>query len=388
MITREQIRELAQFQSAVGECAVSFYFQPQTPQNKSHREEAILAKDLVRNAQKTYANNGSKAALRADLDRILELAENLHGNQAHAKAVFASQQHGLWREFDLPAQVPGTQLIVKPHFYLKPLAILLGAQPKLCVALVDRHRARFFDLRIDELQEREGLFGTLPHRGRGDGYSGYEGGHAERRVDQEALRHYRNIADRLKGDLDLKVWERVIVGCADTTWRDLESQLHTYVKQRLLGRFPIDLSARPEEIKTAAARTFRESLRVRRQELLAEVIDEARSNGRGALGLRRVLRAMELGEVQTLLVGETFHAGAVRCEACSHLDSHMTPVCVVCGRKTSELEDVSDAIIASAIRRDIEMHYVAPSPDFEKVGNIAALLRFRSDQSTATKLAS
>ena len=51
MITREDIRELAQFQSENGEgCALSFYFQPQTPQNKSHKEEAILAKDLVRNA--------------------------------------------------------------------------------------------------------------------------------------------------------------------------------------------------------------------------------------------------------------------------------------------------------------------------------------------------
>jgi peptide subunit release factor 1 (eRF1) len=388
MITREQIRELAQFQSAVGECAVSFYFQPQTPQNKSHREEAILAKDLVRSAQKTYANNGSKAALRADLDRILELAENLHGNQAHAKAVFASHAHGLWREFDLPPQMPGTQLIVKPHFYLKPLAVLLGAQPKLSVALVDRHRARFFDLRVDELREREGLFGTLSHRGRGDGFAGYQGGRAERSVDQEALRHFRNVADRLKTDLDLKVWERLIVGCADQTWKELESQLHTYVKQRLLGRFPIDLSARPEEIKSAASRTFREFLQTRRQELLNEVVDEARSNGRGALGLRRVLRAMEMGEVQTLLVGETFRAGAARCDACGHLDSHMTPICVVCGKKTSELEDVSDAVIASAIRRDIEMHYVAPSPEFEKVGNIAALLRFRSDQTTATKLAS
>jgi len=37
MITREEIRQLAQFESPAG-CAVSFYFQPQTPQNKSHRE--------------------------------------------------------------------------------------------------------------------------------------------------------------------------------------------------------------------------------------------------------------------------------------------------------------------------------------------------------------
>lgn len=388
MITREQVRELAQFQSAVGECAVSFYFQPQTPQNKSHREEAILAKDLVRNAQKTFAANGSKAAVRADLDRILELAGNLHGNQAHAKAVFASHTHGLWREFDLPPQVPGTQLVVKEHFHLKPLAMLLGAQPKLCIALVDRHRARFLDLRLEELKEREGIFGTLPHRGRGDGFAGYQGGHAERSVDQEALRHFRNVGDRLKADLDMKVWERLIIGCGDTTWKDLESQLHTYVRQRLLGRFPIDLSARPEEIKAAAIRTFRESLQVRRQELLAEVVNEARSNGRGALGLRRVLRAMEMGEVQSILLGENFAAGAVRCTSCGHLDSHMTPYCVVCGHRATELDDVSDAIIAAAIRRDTEVHYVAPSPEFEKVGNIAALLRFRSDQNTGAKLAS
>ena len=49
MITREEIRRLAQVQSTEGG-AISFYFQPQTPQNKSHREEAILVKDLVRDA--------------------------------------------------------------------------------------------------------------------------------------------------------------------------------------------------------------------------------------------------------------------------------------------------------------------------------------------------
>ena len=50
MITREDIRELAAFQSNGDGCALSFYFQPRTPQNRSHKEEAILAKDLVRQA--------------------------------------------------------------------------------------------------------------------------------------------------------------------------------------------------------------------------------------------------------------------------------------------------------------------------------------------------
>jgi hypothetical protein len=50
MITREEIRELAEFQGDDADCAISFYFQAAPPSNKSHREQTILAKDLVRQA--------------------------------------------------------------------------------------------------------------------------------------------------------------------------------------------------------------------------------------------------------------------------------------------------------------------------------------------------
>ena len=50
-ITREQIRELAEFQDQ-NSCAVSFYFQPSTPRNKAHKEDTILIKDLAREAMR------------------------------------------------------------------------------------------------------------------------------------------------------------------------------------------------------------------------------------------------------------------------------------------------------------------------------------------------
>jgi hypothetical protein len=164
MITREEIRELAQFQAAGDATALSFYFQPQRPQNKSHREEAILAKDLARNALQEAEKNGRNGGVRNDLHRILDLAGHLHGNQARAKAVFACAAQNLWREFDLPPILPGTQLFVNQRFNLKPLAALLGAQPRLWVALVDRKRARIFDVRLDEIVEREGVFRVPPPR--------------------------------------------------------------------------------------------------------------------------------------------------------------------------------------------------------------------------------
>ena len=144
MITREDIRELAQLQCIEDEggSAISFYFQPRTPQNKSHREEAILLKDLVRDTIRDAEKDGKNVSLRRDLQRIVELAGQLHGNQARAKAVFACGNRRFWREFDLPPQLSGTQLLVNRRFHLKPLAALLGAHPRICVVLLDRHKAR------------------------------------------------------------------------------------------------------------------------------------------------------------------------------------------------------------------------------------------------------
>jgi peptide subunit release factor 1 (eRF1) len=383
MITREDIRELAQFKSENDQaCALSFYFEPRTPQNKSHREEIILMKDLIRHAQREAEKSGGNGCARADLERILALAESLHGNQARAKAIFACSQRNFWREFDLPPQLPGTQLFINRQFHLQPLAQLLGAQPRLWAAIVDRQRARFFDLRLDELKEREGLFRKPPVRqGRSDGFAGYDGGHSQRRIEDEALHHFKDVAEHLKTALESGAFERLIIGCHETNWHELEAQLHTYVRQRLLGHFSADVAKLSnEQIREQANRILRESLNRRRNELVREALDQAKSNSRGVTGLRRVLRSLELGEVQTLLVGENFHRAAAECPRCGHLDAHVVHNCPACGHQTQELQDVSDAIIPMAIRRDLELFYVKDDPEFDRAGNIAALLRFRADQ--------
>ena len=384
MITREEIRELAQFHTTGDEgWALSFYFEPRTPQNKSHREETILAKDLVRKTLREAEKSSKNGSTRADLNRILALAKNLHGNQARARAVFACGSRNFWREFDLPSQLPGTQLFVNRQFHLKPLALLLGAQPRLWVALVDRQKARFFDLRLDELKEREGMFRTPPARqGRGDGYTGYDGGHAQRRINDEALHHFKGVAEHLSAALEKGLYEKLIIGCHENSWHELETQLHPYVKKVLIGHFSSDLiRITNERIREQAGRILHESLDRRRKELAREAISQAKSNARGVTGLRRVLRSLELGEVQTLLMGDKFSHLAVECTSCGHLDAHMVRHCPACGRQTREIEDVSEAIVPAAIRRDVELFYVKDDPEFDRAGNIAALLRFRADQS-------
>jgi len=383
-MTRDEIRELAAFHAdeTKGACALSFYFQPDPPQDRSHRREAIVAKDIVKQALKSAAASGKNGSLHADLDRVLDLATNLRGN-ARGKAVFACSAQNFWKEYELPPHLGGTQIYLQSQFQLKPLAALLGAQPALCVVMVDRQRARFFDLRLDVLREHGAIVHMLSRSASSYGYNGYEAGHAERRVAGEALQHFKAVSERLRSDFERGAWERLIVGCHDVNWPELEAHLHPYVKQRLIGRFSADVaSVSNEEIRDHAGALLNQWITERASTKVSEALEFARANGRGVAGLRRVLQALETGEVQTIFLTENYSARAVQCPHCGHLDAHLIASCVACGRRTHELADVCDAIIPIAIQRNIELFYLKEHDGLDRAGNIAALLRFRSDQTT------
>jgi peptide subunit release factor 1 (eRF1) len=379
-ITREEIRELAEFQDEKS-CAVSFYFQPSTPRNKAHKEDTILIKDLAREALRRLEAKGKRDDARADIERVVRLSTELRSNGTHGRAVFACAAKNIWREFELPPTLGSTQLFVDRHFHLKPLAHLLGASPLLGVVLVDRHRARIFDLRLGELTERDDLFHPLTRRGRSDGFAGYDGGHAQRRVEDEARQHFKNVAATLKELLEKGVFEKWILACQDAHLSLFEPQLHPYVSQALIGRFHADLGhVSSDEIRTHAQQILDQWQGERRRQLVSQVLSQSRSNGRGVTGLRRVLRSLELGEVQTLVLGENLQGHAVECTGCGHIDAHLVSHCPVCGRVTQEIVDVGEAILPWVVRRDVETFFVKDDPEFDKVGNIAAQLRYRSEK--------
>jgi peptide subunit release factor 1 (eRF1) len=256
------------------------------------------------------------------------------------------------------------------------------------VLLLDRQRARFFDLKADALEERPAMFHPLPRRGRGDGFAGYDAGHLERRAADEALHHFKALAERLKEEAEQGKWDKLIVGCQNVTWREFEPQLHRYVQQRLLGRFVSEVAnAAREGVREQSTRVLHHALDEHRHKVLAEVLNQARSHKHGVTGLRRVLRALQLGELQTLVMTQDYSARASECTNCGYLDSHLVPFCAVCGNATRELEDVCEAMIPMAVRRDVELLYLQNDPELDRVGNIAALLRFRAEQAAGQRSA-
>jgi len=388
MITREAIRQLAQLESPET-CAISFYFQPQPPQDQSHREDAILVKDLVRECLRKAERNGNHTDLREDLQKILSVAESLHGNHSRGKAIFACKERGIWKELDLPPRLGRSNITVNSRFHLKPLMTALSGPPRTCIVLVDRVKARIFELHYGELSQKPDLyFGDLPASGRSDGFRGYEAGHRERHVENEVMHHFKQFADSLDLLLRSDHFELLLVGCRDEAWPEIAPHLHNEVKRRLVEKFLIDPgTASAQEVREHADHLLSSYMKTQEQLLLREVIGEAQRNGRGAVGLRHVLTALERQEVQRLLVSRDFEAEAVECIHCRHLDTRIVRTCAVCGRETREIKDVSDALVDLALRNGAEINFIDGDANLENAGRVGALLRFRADQSTPQKMA-
>src|SRR6185312_12214170 len=208
--------------------------------------------------------------------------------------------------------------------------------------------------------EREGLFRSLPRRGRSDGWHGYDAGHAERGVEDEVMRHFRDVAAHLKEEWEKGKWEKWIAGCLETNWHDFESRLHPEIKQLCMGQFSARANMSAEQVRESASEVFRSNHESHSHELV-----------------KRVLRSLELGEVRVLLVTENYTARGVECTSCGRLDAHLVRYCALCGHSTRKLEDIVDAIIPLLVHRDIELVCVR-GQELEQVGNIAAMLRYRA----------
>ena len=202
-------------------------------------------------------------------------------------------------------------------------------------------------------------------------------------------RHFQQVAEFLKNGPEKKLFEALVIGCQETIWPEIRDQLHADLKRKILGRFSGELAAMTnEKAAEEGRRIVTENLTKKHQELLMTALNGSKSNGRGVTGLRRVLRATEQGEVETIIMAREYSARAVECTNCRHLDSHLVPYCPVCGRSTRQLDDICEALVPFAVRNNLRLVLLPPNDSLNQVGNIAAVLRFRADQNVNQLLAS
>lgn len=312
-------------------------------------------------------------SVRADSDRIQDLADRLEIESAPAYAIFASDADDV---FVLEALTHSTTSVstLGPRPYLRPLR----ASPKSLragVLVADRVLARTFVSSaglVDEIGVAlEADIGKTNY----GGFSGYDEPGVRARADETSSRLWKEASSRLL-ELHLeRPFDYMAIGGYEEMVDDISRSLHPYLQRLHRASF----MASPANLGPAALRselaTLDLAVRRERQEALAgRVCDTAWSGGNGLLGLASVLDAANAQAVDTLVVAGGFTRTGVMCNQCGYL-ARAGDNCPVCGSRVFEVRDVVAALMEATISAGGTVHQIdVPSPlDVQGVG---ALTRF------------
>ncbi len=338
-----------------------------TPPARKTSVRSLIDKAERRVRERNGLSHDNKMALQASLERATAFLENdLPSDGAHALALFASEQNGLFEALKLPRSVPN-RVAIGHSPLVGPLA-RLEQRERWCLALVNRRDARIFRGSPDGLREIQQIHDDVS--GQHD-QGGWSQARYQRGIEKEKDDHLKDTGDALMRHFKRQPFERLIVGGPREVVTDFEQKLHHYLRDRLAGRIEVDVRSSPDQVLDAA-RPLIERLEHERERKALEKLGE-----RGAAGLENVLPPLNERRIELLILDEQFGGvTGVQCLECGWLGLEGDR-CPADGSEIAELEDLTEAMIELSVQQSADLLAVHHERGaLEAHGGAAALLRF------------
>jgi peptide chain release factor subunit 1 len=112
--------------------------------------------------------------------------------------------------------------------------------------------------------------------------------------------------------------------------------------------------------------------------LLERLMNQVRSGGLGVVGLDSTIRALQHGQVNTLIVEEHFSKEGYRCGECENLAVH-PGTCDYCSGALQASKDVVEQAVFYAQNSGCQVKHIAVTgTELSTAGKIGAILRFKT----------
>ncbi|MEA2444725.1 MAG: hypothetical protein QOJ12_2017 [Thermoleophilales bacterium] len=314
-------------------------------------------------------------ALRADIERAREWFNNgdFDAKGAHGLALYLAGPADLFEIVKLPRPVQ-TNAVIDDSPYIEPIADL-GSQKRWGVLLISRRNGRILRGTSDGLREVDQVWDDT--HGQHD-QGGWSQARYQRSVEEEKKDHVRAVLDVLFEHHQRAPIDCLLVGCNEELYPDVQAYLHPYLKERLLGRFDVDVeNTSAEDVLKAAKPAIEKHESQREREALDTLIERVNAGGRGAAGLGDTLEALNEQRVEKLLINYGFDEPGAQCPQCGSLYLADVTECPADGTPTEPREPITESAIERALLQSAEVHVVRyHAEDLEPLGNIGAVFRF------------
>lgn len=367
MIDASALRALGS--RADGSVVTSFYLDVDGRRYPRPSDYEARVKLLLQSARKRAEGGGEAAAVEADVERIRHyLDDELHRGATRGLAIFAGAGSGLFEAIELPVPVRD-QVFVGPTPDLAQLSeVVLKARPVILVITEAAH-PRLIRIELGGIGERR----LEPEPAERKADTDVELGSFEPRAEEQAQRHYRQLARAVTAEVDRVPAAHVVLAGTPEATAAVERYLPARVAVLVRGHLRLPAQLRAEAAAAEAAEVVRAYERARRLDWLAELREQLAEEQAAVSGLEATLEALAENRVVTLFVEEGFESGGGRCAACGRLTTQ-TGSCPRCGAAVTSLDNVVDLAVTQAFMDHVPLEFCQQG-ELAGLGRIAAAER-------------
>ena len=314
--------------------------------------------------------------LAADRDRIFQYLAGLDP-ATRSVAVYASFGDDLWEALEFRTTFDDHRLVVGPVPHLYPLVKLADQEPRYAVCVADVHQARIVVVGLGGVLDERDFDAPQPiDRTRVAGWAEVR---YQARIEDHIQKHAREIVERLetivrKGEVDY-----IILGGDDLILGELRRHLTSAVREKVIDEEPIAIDESAHRILERTLDVVRRTEADDSRKLADAAIDRFRAGGLAAAGLYATIEALNLEQVDRLLLAEGFDGRpGWQCVQCRVLGiPPAPPECPFCGTPLPEDIDLREAMVRRAERTGRRVEIVEGHAGLEALDGVAALLRYR-----------
>src|SRR5256885_5927781 len=256
------------------------------PARESELTSALGA--AARMADESHLEHDASVAVREDIERVRDAlsGDGLDAKGARAVAVFACGPADLFEVVKLPQPV-ATHVTIDDSPWIEPM-LRAGAEPRVAVALIDRHNLRILHGTAESVEELKPDTREPARHGTA--------------TDDEAVTHYVHAGEALLRLLKRRGFDVLVLGARPAERSAILEHLHPYVRDRLGGEIDVDVSSASVDDIGREAGAVVATLHERKvTEALARLREGLGRGSRAAGGLDDVQRALDERRVEILL---------------------------------------------------------------------------------------
>lgn len=249
----------------------------------------------------------------------------------------------------------------------------------ILILLIDRKHGHFYRYALDRgrLEILEEIADEVPRPTKSASWAGLADDKVARHIEAHVKAHFRRVIERLEHYLRVPDFEVVelMLGGPEAEVDQFQTMLPKSIRDRISSVIHPDHYAGIKELENQIATAAAAAARARVHEVLAQIQESLSPNGRGVIGREPVLEALNLKQVQILILDPKATFAGMVCPKDGCLSQSLTkcPLCL------SPMEQRSNLIAEIKKLAALQDAIVLEAPDSSELAayeGLAALRRY------------